>query len=1163
MAVCPRCTTDNLAGSRFCMNCGTGLMLGCGVCGGALPAGARFCPSCGAPAAESSVDVGESLKLVTILFADVVGSTAQAEHLPPDEVRSLMAEFFETMIQEIQAEGGTVERLIGDAIMADFGVPVAREDDPVRAVRAARRMLRGLASFNANRDEQLKIRVRIGINTGQVSTGGSLGERLMVMGDAVNVAARLQQAAQPGTVVIGERTAALVKHAFHLRQIEPIEAKGKTKPVDAFVVEADVENPNLITVAMPLTGRSNELTRLDDALRTAARENAPHVVTIIGEAGSGKTRLLKEFIEPLPSSATVLIGRCPASEGGLTLWPFRDMLRSQAQLSNDDPPQVAFDKLTALAATAGEHSTKDQRRIAEGLASTIGLESAFSALEDVDPREIQRRMFSAWAAFLSSIAQKARVVIAVEDLHWADAATRELLAFVSTNVEGPLLIVCAARPEFLADQPRWLAGLPNYTSITLQALSPQDCGMLIDQLLHPQEVPQSLRQDIIERAGGNPLFLHEMCLRLLDAGFDPGAAGTSDIEVPDSIHALIQARLDLLPAEQRVLLQKASVIGRSFWESAISEITGATMLRESLEHLARRQLIHPAPSTLADENEYRFEHVLIRDVAYDSLPRRVKGETHAAVGEWLQLRSGKRAQEFAEVLTTHFRTAFEALGDDRYRTRARGYALVATTNASRRFAVEQAETYAEQAVALSLPGREKVEALEAIGDLYSLTHRSQRAYDAYREALNELERDAGASPSEVARLAAKSVITPTRWWGTMDALPTAAELEELLTCGFSANGDQDSAAGVMLLAGQAFGQNLDLSLGRDGVACGRAAIEMAERLDDPDLLSLSIDALAAALFPRGDWGEIHELTMRRVELVPRLRDIREVSDAYGMGAVTSLRKGLCRQGVSLAEAEVVAAGEVDAGSRLQGLVWRIVGNFILGEWDLALADQREVEKMKPRPPDMPGPMAMRAYTVTMFCHELRGNYEQASAYLDYYRTYLLEEQRRGFTPGGHPEAARMLAHRGDFAAATAFLSTDRSDVQTLHLEALCEVIRIGQSWKDAGKILGMARDEAEHQRLSGLRFFADRLDGAGAASTGDTERAMDLLTSSMDGFAELEAVWEAALSQLLLAEALQHSDPRRAIQEADAAGAVFHRLGSVAEEARAHGLRSSTSVLGS
>ncbi len=1104
------------------------------------------------------------IKLVTVLFADVVGSTSHAERMHPEDVRAHMADFLEAMSQEITAEGGTVERYVGDAIMADFGVPIAHEDDPLRAVKAARRMLARLEEWNAGQSSEARIQIRIGINTGEVSTGGTFGEQLMVMGDAVNVAARLQQTAEPGTIVVGERTARFVRDIFQLSDRARLELKGKTDPIAAFVVGEEIspaDSRRADEFAGPMVGRVAELKLLDASFEKVAREATPLLVAVIGDPGVGKSRLVAEFLGTLEGQARVIAGRCLPYGEGVTLWPFREILRAEAGVIGSDPPEVAIENVTKLA-----HSITDPHqhpeRMTAALVSTLGIEES-TGLMTLDPREVQRELLRAWRALLIDRARERPLVVLVEDLHWADEATLSVLEDVVENAVAPILFLCPARPELTSSRAEWIGGLKYYTALPLDSLDIDSSTELVSELLDIEHVPEELWFRILRKAEGNPFFLEEIIRRLVDQGHLVPSNGrwkagdeVEEVDIPDNVHAVILSRIDLLPPSEKEVIQKAAVVGRTFWPVLLQQLTGIEDIDQTMRSLKSRQLISERPiSSLAGETEYAFKHVLIREVAYESLPRRARGEAHADIADWIEGMRGQRTDEVAEILAHHFDHAFKWLDDDAMRERARAYYLIAARGAVNRFATQQAERLGRRAVDLSTEGRQRVDALQALGDLYSLTFKSDGAWQAYTEAIAELESTDPTDQQTFAHLAGKAAVVPTRWWGTMEKLPDEDELQRLVSRGLEGAGPTDSQARALLLASAGFARNLPYSFGSEGAKAARESLDIARRLDDPDLQSLAMDAVVACLFPEGRWTEIHKINLERIELVPRLKDMREICDAYGMAAVASIRKGLYKEGARFADMEISRARDFDAGSYMQGLVWREVARFRLGQWDEGFEDQRELEGLRIDQSEPPGPMAQRAYTSAMFCHDLRGETDTADAYLELLERSIEKERAGGFTMGGLPDAARMLAHRGEFERAKDLLSTERNDFLGLHLEAFCEVLRLQEDWDEANRLLPLIRDEAEREGLLMLDYLADRLEGAMRGANQDVERAQTLLKRSIDGFRDLDIQWEEAVSRLLLAEATAGAGDPSIAAEARAASTVFERLNSINELRRAQKLQ--------
>src|SRR4051812_28613306 len=645
-------------------------MPSCPSCGSAVPAGARFCPACGAPLAQAAA-AEDMLKLVTVLFADVVGSTARAEASHPEDVRAVMASYFEAMAEAIRAEGGTLEKFVGDAIMAVFGVPSAHEDDPVRAVRAARRMLERLQAWNGPREPGDQLEIRIGLETGDVVASGDAAGELLVTGDSVNVAARLQQTAEPGTIVVGERTARSARSHFVMREVdEALGLKGKSAPVKAWLVVGDretVEERGVPGLAAPLVGRERELGALRAEFERVSADRRPALVTLVGDAGVGKSRLVREFLGEVDNASTVLIGRCLPSGQGTTLLPLADMLEARANVFDSDSAETAYSKIAQLVhADVDEDVAAEPARAAAALASTLNLEREDDPLRILDPRERQRELVNAWRALFASLARRAPVVAVVEDLHWADTSMLDILDELAERLDGPILFVCTARPDLLRVRPEWGGGRRSFSSLPLDALSAEDSALLVSLLLEIDAVPEVTRRGILDRSEGNPFFLEEIVRHLIDEdllvfgdGHWRAREEIRSVDLPDSVQAVILARLDLLSAEEKRVAQRAAVIGRFFWDGAVAAVAGADDLDGVLGTLRRREFVRERmSSSMAGQREFVFKHVLIRDVAYESLPRRERGRAHVDAAEWLERTSADRAAEMSEQLAHHYESAY-------------------------------------------------------------------------------------------------------------------------------------------------------------------------------------------------------------------------------------------------------------------------------------------------------------------------------------------------------------------------------------------------------------------------------------------------------------------------------------------------------------------------
>ncbi len=543
-------------------------MLRCVNCGTESPEGFRFCPNCGA-ALTALEPSREERKLVTILFADVTGSTALGEQLGPERLRVLLSAYFSAMSAVIESWGGTVEKYIGDAIMTVFGVPLIREDDAERALRAALEMLARLQELNSQFHERhgITLAIRIGVNTGEViAPVGAPADQRIVAGDAVNVAARLEQAAEPGSVMVGERTYLATRDAFRFGAAVDLELKGKSGTVTARRVieplaEAVRGTPGL---RAPMVGRDRDLNALVGLLEEAAESRRPRLVVVNGPAGIGKSRLVLEFLR-LGSSrypdASVLRGRCLAAGQGITYWALGEILRMACGISLDDPVEPAQDKLEASVRDALaplDLREGDVRQTIFALAATAGIPLPGDPLRSVEPRDVADELARAWPRFTAGLTSRAPAIFLVEDLHWAEDQLLDMLERLLARTDGPLLLVATARPEFAEAHPGFVGGREDASSVSLRPLTPDQGERLVAGLLSEAELPAGLKHDILATAEGNPLFVEEIVRRLVDEG---GLVRVNDhwqatesaaaMSIPDTIHGLLAARIDALPSEAR------------------------------------------------------------------------------------------------------------------------------------------------------------------------------------------------------------------------------------------------------------------------------------------------------------------------------------------------------------------------------------------------------------------------------------------------------------------------------------------------------------------------------------------------------------------------------------------------------------------------------------
>ena len=549
----------------------------CSSCGAENPEGFSFCGSCGAALAEAR-PAREVRKTVTVLFCDVVGSTALGERVDPEPLRRLMGNYYEQMRSIVERHGGTVEKFIGDAVMAVFGVPQAHEDDALRAVRASAEMQAAAVP--------LELGIRIGINTGEVVAGE--GETL-VTGDAVNVAARLEQAATPGETLIGSKTRGLVRDAVETEETEPLELKGKAEPLQAHrVLVVDPDAPSVARrLDRPMVGRARELERLLGDFEHSANDRACHMFTLLGAAGVGKSRLVRAFLEAIGDRARVLRGRCLHYGEGITYWPVVEVL---IQLGRDPD-------------------------------SIIG----------VSPAEAQL----AFRKVLEDETANGPLVVYFDDLQWAEPTFLDLVEHIADWSRGaPIFLLCAARPDLLDLRPAWGGGMLNASSLLLESLSSADSALLVGHLLEEIELDEGMRGRIVEAAEGNPLFVEEMVAMVREDGVD------GEVVVPPTIHALLQARLDRLGGDERTVIERGAVEGKIFHRGAVLELAPDLVRPAVGTHLlalVRKELIRPEQTTVPGDEAFRFRHLLIRDAAYESVPKETRAALHEQFAAWLDV----------------------------------------------------------------------------------------------------------------------------------------------------------------------------------------------------------------------------------------------------------------------------------------------------------------------------------------------------------------------------------------------------------------------------------------------------------------------------------------------------------------------------------------------
>ena len=628
-------------------------MVICAGCGHSNRADARFCDACGASLTDPAA---ERRKLATILFCDVSGSTAMGERVDAETVREVMFRYFHEMRDTIERHGGTVEKFIGDAVMAVFGVPDAHEDDPLRACRAAREMQQRMAELapELERSFGTRLEARIGVNTGEIVAGA--GRETFATGDAVNVAARLEQAAAPGEIVIGELTYRLAGDAVEAEQLAPLDAKGKAEPLPVYLLRHVAAAPAPRPAAAPLVGREEELRGLEAAFDQACAEGCCRLLTLVGEPGVGKSRLVAEAELRLGVHARVLNGRCLSYGEGITFWPVAEIVRQAAAIHDEDSAEEARAKVGRLV----------DKSVAARITALIGLGGSV-APEDV-----------AWALrhLVAALAADRPLVLGVEDLHWAEPTLLDLLLALRT-LQVPVLVLATARPELLEARPTW----PGV--VRLEPLAASHTEDLMRTLLDADPDP-----DLVARAGGNPLFVHELAALLRQTG--------DTATVPSSLSALLAARLDRLPAPEREALERGAVEGETFHRGAVAALldTDIGVAAQRLSALQEKELAFAAEARFVDEAAFRFRHALVRDAAYGALVKRLRSELHERYAGWLEEKVGDRLAEVEEIVGYHLEQAYRyqaELGPVNDRVRSLGMRAAERLYAAARRAQERGD----------------------------------------------------------------------------------------------------------------------------------------------------------------------------------------------------------------------------------------------------------------------------------------------------------------------------------------------------------------------------------------------------------------------------------------------------------------------------------------
>ena len=1056
----------------------------CGRCGAELPPAARFCPSCAAPVGGES-DGGER-KLATVLFADLVGSTELGGSQDPERTRALLERFYDTAAEEVERAGGTVEKFAGDAVMAAFGAPVALEDHAERCLHAALALRERVRAIDG------RLEVRVGINTGEVVVGRPREGSSFVTGDPVNVAARLEQGAEPGEILAGERTVTAARGAFEFGGAQTIEAKGKPGGVRCRPLLRALSLMRARGVGglqRAFVGRNRELERLLAALRDVADEGRPQLVTIVGDAGVGKSRLVRELWERLADQSPEPLrrtGRCLPYGQAITYWPLAEVLKEHFGILEGDGPERVLELL-------------GERRF---LALTLGIDVAAGQ----HPLLVRDRFQDAWAEFLAALAAERPVVLLVEDLHWAEEQLLDLLERLVEDVDGPLLVLGTSRPEILDRRPGW-SSRGRAELLELEALSPADAESLLDELL-ASRLPERLRAVVVERAEGNPFFVEELLATLIDRGVLERENGSwaigelpDDFKVPDSVQAVLAARIDLLEPAEKEALQAAAVIGRVFWPGPVYELVGG---EPDLRVLEERDFVRRrSGSSMAGEREYAIKHALTREVAYASLPKPRRARLHAAFAAWLE-RLGEHRDDLAAQLAHHYAEAVRPEDADlawageeaeaaRLRGKAVGWLRRSAAQAVARYELDDARNLLHRALELEGDDGACAELWREIGRIHALGYEGEPFWTAMERSL-ALSSDRAISAETYAELSLQTAARGGMWGrrpprelvqGWIDRALELAEPESMTRA-------------KALVA-------MSMWDWRRGVEPARQAATLADRLGDPELRASAYMARALSSFATVDYDEATEWAERTLELDNEIRDPDLQVEVYFTGVFPSVGRGDFAAARRFARVHDERNVPLSPHHRLHGVSVLLEVEELAGRWDRVLELEARAEESVAANLETPCIRNARSLFVCALARSYRGDEDQARRLEAQANEVVLE----GYGLTIDALRIRLALARSDLAEVERLIVGEHTFPQVFHLES------------QAGLLDGLAalRDRRTESEAGPLLKPNTYLEPFAMRALGLVREDEQLVQQALERFEAWGLDWYAEQTRKLVAQA--------------------------------------------
>jgi predicted ATPase/class 3 adenylate cyclase len=1143
---CTACGTHNEAGRKFCGECGARLVTACPSCGAPNAPTVKFCGECGtalateaAPTAAHQPDEaanGETTmprptavaerRLVSVLFADLVGFTTLSEERDPEEVRELLTRYFDTARSLVDRYGGTIEKFIGDAVMAVWGTPTTNEDDAERAVRAALDLTAAVAALG----EEVGIptlRARAGVLSGEAAvTLGATGQG-MVAGDLVNTASRIQSAARPGQVLVGPETKHATDMAIDYEDAGSQELKGKAGAVQLWratrVVGLTGGTLRSQEIEPPFTGRDPELRLIKQLFHSSADESRAHLVSVMGIGGIGKSRLAWEFekyIDGLAQDVWWLRGRCLAYGDGVAFWALGEMVRSHAGILEDEESEPAFAKLRA--ALERHVPDPEERRFVEPrLAQLLGLEARVTG--------DQENLFSAWRLFFERLSDTSPLVMVFEDLHWADSALLDFVDYLLDWArERRIFIVTLARPELLEARPTWGAGKRNLTSMFLEPLPQAGIEAMLEGAI--TDLPDDLRERILERSEGIPFYAVETVRMLIDRGLlvkeGSGYRPTGRIEtleVPSTLHALIAARLDGLTARERGVLQDASVLGRSFTVQGLIALTGMGVdeLTDVLGSLVRKEILSIGTDPLSPERgQYAFLQDLVKRVAYETMSRRDRRPRHLAAAEYLSSLAGTEDDDIIEVIAAHYLDAYNEVPDapdaHEVRSRARDAQVRAGERAASLGANLSAQRHFERAAELTDDAAAQAELLERAGSMAAADSRAEAAAEFYERA-GALYESVGATHAAAGVSARHAEI--------MWDLGRIRDGLEAMDRSFQVLAEEAPDANLASLAAQI--GRFKYFAGEEEVAAARleVALRLAESLGLPEVLSQALNTKGLLLTTRGRRREGIALLRYSLDVALEADKPSAALRAYNNLADTA------HQVDQYVESQRYVDDGLQLARRVGNRYWELIllgqvyPPFALGDWDGARQRAQQLGVLGEQT------QARTAYTQGFVCfgvaiHAHRGELEEARALLE---AYAELEQSADVQEQAEYLAARtfLLLAQGDAAAAQA---SARATVELRpHLglddcrikEALVAGIEAALSLGDAHsaeEMLSLSRNRTAGYLTQYAHAHSMRFQARMASTDQDAARTEDAWKGAVGLFREMALPFWSAVTLLEQAE---------------------------------------------